>query len=314
MSTVDKWASAFKGNAGQYAFAQEVGRQLDSISNKAGGTQLKKADVPNNNPQIVSAPPPAQFAVSGIGTAYTIQITNPQNVTALSANQAVGQGTTAINAAGSPLYHILQSASDLTFNANVNLVDFGSSPQTSFNIPSTGRNQCWRFRSSYDGKTWNAWQTATAAGSSAAVNASTTASGAAASAYEVLPFAPTPVFDATQFDSFEMTLTGDVTASNCPSIKEGQLLTFVIIQDSVGGRTFAFPANIVNPLPVASAPNTISVQSFLGRSDGDAYAYQEQVIPTGISGTATLAALTLAGTQGSITFVDGLITAVTNPT
>lgn len=37
-------------------------------------------------------------------------------------------------------------------------------------------------------------------------------------------------------------------------------------------------------------------------------------LAAGISGTVTLAALTLAGTQGSLTFTDGLITAVTDPT
>ena len=276
MATTDRFTSAFlRGDKqGQYQFALEVGRLLDFISTRSGGTQLKKADTPTNNPQIVSPPPAAQFSVQGQGTSYVVQITNPQNKAAFSAYQSSAQDPTLLNAAGTPIYHNLQSASDLTFTSNSNLADHGISPQTHFSIPATGKNTCWRFRSSFDGKTWNAWQTGTAG----AVTGSTSAAGgggsvaAAAQTYQTLPFSATPVFDASQYDAFDMTLTGDVTGSNCPNVAAGVVVTLVLVQDGTGGWTMVYPGNFVGAVPINPAAGSVTVQSFEGRSDGNAYA------------------------------------------
>lgn len=75
-------------------------------------------------------------------------------------------------------------------------------------------------------------------------------------------FSSTPTFDASQFSLFEMTLTGNVTSSTISGGVRGQGIIFRITQDGVGGRTFAWPANVQSPPTVQSAPNASTEATF----------------------------------------------------
>lgn len=78
----------------------------------------------------------------------------------------------------------------------------------------------------------------------------------------VIAFSSTPTFDASTADTFEITLTANVTSSTLSNIVAGQQLTFIIHQDGVGSRTFAPPASL--PLAtIAPGANKTSVQKFI---------------------------------------------------
>ena len=78
---------------------------------------------------------------------------------------------------------------------------------------------------------------------------------------QTVTFASTVVFLGTTYNSFELTLTGNVSSSSFTGSVPG-LYTFKFIQDATGGRTFAWPANFHNADVVDTTPNAISVQSF----------------------------------------------------
>lgn len=87
----------------------------------------------------------------------------------------------------------------------------------------------------------------------------------------VFSFSATPAFDGSAATGFELTLTGNVTAPTMTNVHVGAIYTFVIIQDSVGGRTFAWPANVVNATVPDATPFAISVQAFIARANGNLY-------------------------------------------
>jgi hypothetical protein len=72
----------------------------------------------------------------------------------------------------------------------------------------------------------------------------------------------TPVFDASQCNVFSLTLGNTtVTGSSLTNAKAGQTLTFTVIQDATGGRTFVWPPNVLGGCTVsttASATTTVS--------------------------------------------------------
>jgi len=77
-----------------------------------------------------------------------------------------------------------------------------------------------------------------------------------------VPFSATPSFVATsQLAVFSMTLIGDVASSTFSGPILG-ITIFQILQDAVGGRNFAWPANFVSTAVVGSDPNQSTIQVF----------------------------------------------------
>lgn len=62
---------------------------------------------------------------------------------------------------------------------------------------------------------------------------------------------------------FELTLTGNVSSSALSNFTPGQVIIFIVVQDGVGGRTFAWPPQVTGGLPIGSAPNAKTVQAFI---------------------------------------------------
>jgi len=77
-----------------------------------------------------------------------------------------------------------------------------------------------------------------------------------------VPFSSTPVFNLALGNTFEITLTGNVTSSTAVSGYPGQKITVIIHQDSVGGHNFAWPVNLPGAAIGLSASQT-SVQEFI---------------------------------------------------
>ena len=86
-----------------------------------------------------------------------------------------------------------------------------------------------------------------------------------------ISFSSTPSFDASVASTFDMTLTGNVTSSTLINTSTGQIITFILAQDSTGGRTFAWPSNVNNATDVSSSANSVTIQSFIARSNGQLY-------------------------------------------
>jgi hypothetical protein len=79
-------------------------------------------------------------------------------------------------------------------------------------------------------------------------------------------FGKTLTFDLSAAGTQSVTLTGNVTASTLTNMQDGQTVSFLICQDSVGGRSFKWPANVVGGMQIGVAPGKCSAQSFV--SDG----------------------------------------------
>lgn len=75
-------------------------------------------------------------------------------------------------------------------------------------------------------------------------------------------FSATPTFNASSGPNFKMTLTGNVTSSTLSGASAGMQLTFELIQDATGGRTFVWPANFIGAGPLNAEPSAVTVQSF----------------------------------------------------
>lgn len=65
--------------------------------------------------------------------------------------------------------------------------------------------------------------------------------------YQTVTFSATPTFDSSLYSLFAMTLTADVTSSTISNAVLGRLVVFRICQDGTGGRSFAWPAAVLNP-------------------------------------------------------------------
>jgi len=80
---------------------------------------------------------------------------------------------------------------------------------------------------------------------------------------QTIAFSATPTFNGALGTCFFITLTGNVTSSTFSNGVKGQLYTFVILQDAVGGRTFAWPTNVKSPGTVDGTINIVNVQAFV---------------------------------------------------
>ena len=79
----------------------------------------------------------------------------------------------------------------------------------------------------------------------------------------VVPWSATPEFPGDVYTSFRIMLTGDVTSSTAPNTAQGNLYTFIIVQDPTGGHAFTWPPNFINAGPINTDPNAITVQTFV---------------------------------------------------
>ena len=104
-------------------------------------------------------------------------------------------------------------------------------------------------------------------------------------------YAPTLVFNCSAsvaLITFELELTGDVTSSSLINTTQGELVTFIIQQDEVGGRSFVWPSNVLNPNTVSSGPNTITSQSFVVGAVGNLYPTAPNTSSTNTTSTKSI--------------------------
>ena len=89
------------------------------------------------------------------------------------------------------------------------------------------------------------------------------------------PYSASPQFNcamvAAGIITFEMTLTGDVTAAAMQNVSPGQIVVFALIQDGTGGHVFNWPAAVQNAATINPQGGTKTVQAFITLADGNLY-------------------------------------------
>jgi hypothetical protein len=101
-------------------------------------------------------------------------------------------------------------------------------------------------------------------------------------ATKAVTFSATPTFDASQGNTFTLTLTGNVTSSTLSNVTTGQVISFELCQDATGGRTFAWPTGFSNASVVNPTASACTNQSF--RWDGSNAQPKGMAVVTGVSG------------------------------
>jgi hypothetical protein len=79
----------------------------------------------------------------------------------------------------------------------------------------------------------------------------------------VVPWSATPEFPGDTYTSFRITLDGNVTSTTAPGAVSGNLYTFIIFQDAVGGHAWVWPNNCINGSAINLNPNGLTVQTFV---------------------------------------------------
>jgi len=125
------------------------------------------------------------------------------------------------------------------------------------------------------------------------------ASSGAGVATATVSYSSTPAFAvsaSTAVQSFQITLTGNVSSStlNTANATAGQFLVWSICQDATGARTFSWPANVTGGGKVEPAANACSSQAFT--FDGTNTVARGPLTVTGVGSGA--AASSLASTLG----------------
>jgi hypothetical protein len=68
----------------------------------------------------------------------------------------------------------------------------------------------------------------------------------------------------------DLTLTANVSLT-LSGFTQGQLIQFIIQQNGTGNWTVTFPANLLNPMAVNSAANSVTTGNFVVRANGNIY-------------------------------------------
>jgi hypothetical protein len=82
--------------------------------------------------------------------------------------------------------------------------------------------------------------------------------------FTAVAFSSTPVFAfGNGVNTFEITLTGNVSSSTVSGAVAGQTGNFIICQDGTGSRTFAWPASFHGTLTISPTASKCNAQSFV---------------------------------------------------
>ena len=86
--------------------------------------------------------------------------------------------------------------------------------------------------------------------------------------YELFDSQSPMVFDGNRAVCFIVGLHSDVKTARVKNIAPGALYTFIFHQDAAGQNTFAWPSQCLNAPLVDPAPNSTTIQNFIGTTGG----------------------------------------------
>lgn len=84
---------------------------------------------------------------------------------------------------------------------------------------------------------------------------------------QILGFSSTTNFNAATSNGFQVTLSGNMTAT-ASGVSPGQEVTFIIIQDGTGGRDITWGTGFAGGPSPAPNPNQVSIITFYGDGGG----------------------------------------------
>jgi len=79
------------------------------------------------------------------------------------------------------------------------------------------------------------------------------------------------IFDGTTYTAFKTTLPGNVFYPTFVNMIPGNLYTFIIVQDAVGGwdLDWGYDGNVHNATSIAKTPNATTIQTFVADENGE---------------------------------------------
>lgn len=77
------------------------------------------------------------------------------------------------------------------------------------------------------------------------------------------------IFDGNKGTGQSLTLTGNIAASSARNFVRGEAVPFIIKQDGVGGRAFAWPGSFADQPAINPAPNGVTTALFFLGFDGN---------------------------------------------
>jgi hypothetical protein len=80
--------------------------------------------------------------------------------------------------------------------------------------------------------------------------------------------AQTLLIDALQGENFAVRMGTSIEQLLIKNVSPGQLYVFILTQDETGGRTVTWGTQALNGSPPDPAPQSITVQSFIGTAQG----------------------------------------------
>jgi hypothetical protein len=86
--------------------------------------------------------------------------------------------------------------------------------------------------------------------------------------YQSLSSSGAVTFDGLKAVCWFISMTSSITAPRMVNLAPGQLYTFVFKQDAAGGHTINWPYNCLDAASIDPAPNSTTVQNFIGNTGG----------------------------------------------
>ena len=112
-------------------------------------------------------------------------------------------------------------------------------------------------------------------------------------------FNATPTFNSATSVYFSITLTGNVTSSTLSNAIDGRVVLFNICQDATGGRTFVWPATVLNAPTIGSGVSVCTSVSYI--YDGTNW---REIAPS--SRGSAVFDTTTTGVSNNVRMVDGI--------
>jgi hypothetical protein len=101
--------------------------------------------------------------------------------------------------------------------------------------------------------------------------------------FRAVPFSATPTFDFSQGQFQTITLTGNVTEPKISNLPAGEIVTFKICQDAIGGRAFIWPTGVNGAMTIGATAHSCSRQQFVSCDGSTLYSISSGTVnPVGV--------------------------------
>jgi hypothetical protein len=200
------------------------------------------------------------IALTGTDINSSNQVTVTHLASGLPINQG-GSGQTTQQAAFDALGPTATRAGDVTYWNGTHYVNLaGNNSGTNCLSENSSGVPSWAACSGVSSVSGTSNQIASTGGSTPVLSLATTVlfPGIYKNKVTTVSFTATPTYDLSASNSFEITLTGNVTSSTASNHADGEIVTFHICQDATGGRTHVWPTTVKGAPTIGTTASTCS--------------------------------------------------------